>query len=1169
MFHHIPASKLTKFTIVESGKSSINFQNKTMKKNEVFPKGERGFVPLGKILKIMKVLSFVMLVFVMHVSARSYSQNTKFSMSLQNVTIKKVLGRIEDQSEYRFLYSDSKIDVEKYVDVDFNNETVENILQKVFTGSNVQFKIVGRQIVLSNINESISEQQKKSISGKVTDSTGALLPGVSVVIKGTTNGTITDQNGKYQLANVADNAILSFSFVGMKTQDVAVSGLTTINITLIEESVGIEEVVAVGYGVQKKSDLTGSIASVKSDAIENLPVRSITEALQGRVAGVMVNKSSGKPGSSSEIIIRGVGSINGLNPIFIIDGVNRGNNVNYNPKDVESIEIIKDASAAAIYGAQAAGGVVLITTKKGVLNQKAVVDVSSNVGVRQITKSYDMLETVPYIKARQAVGDNYALWNDPSSLPNTNWFDEVFQTGVEQSHNISIKGGTEKISYYVSGGYENEEGIQKNNKWERYSIRANSDYKLNKKFTFGTRIYATKILERPYTVDIPWRTLPYMAVYNADGSFASVPKEVEFSGGNPVANIAYAHLKNGSGMLASDLYFDWEILNGLHFINTGSAGLSAGYNDSFTQADNLRRSATAESYTKSSSYSESYTLTSTLNYAKIFARKHDFKIMLGYEIKNSNSSSLSATANSFPVPVAESFALSTNTNKTASGSLGYGRFLSQFGRINYAYNNRYLLTANIRRDGSPKFGPKNRWGVFPSVSVGWKLNEEPFFKTLGAGWVTAVKPRLSWGILGNDAALSDFSYVNSYKTVTLHSFDEVNSVAGYNSIKVVNEDIKWEEIHTINGGIDLSLFNSKLSVSAEYYDRKTKDMIYNLPIPWSAGIGENNNTTSTMPVNIGSIDNKGWEFSATYRDKAGDFNYSISANISHNTNKVINLGLPTAYIYSGTGSYPFSGTSPFKTVNGQPVGKIYGFKTSGLIKDQAQIDALNQNAKAKYTASTGKDASSIYYFKKLTGPGDLLFTDIDGDGRITDSDRTFIGNPWPKLQYGANIYVDWKNIDLTIDLVGVYGLDVFNCVKSNEQSFAQDYQSTNKIFNSSFSFDNGLTDQPAIGRIDPSTNKFVKDPNLNYSSYSDYFVEDGSYLKVKNICIGYTLPKGLLSQFKIDKVRIYVSGQNLFTFTKFTGLDPEFSNDVKNHGLYTQSTYPQTKLYSIGFDLSF
>ena len=472
-----------------------------MKKNG-FQK-DRWWSVLIKTLMIMNLSIFILCLTVFSVAAsETYSQKTKLSLSIHDANIEDVLKSIEDQSEFRFFYTE-KPSVENKISVDCEKKTIGEVLEGIFKGTDIAYRIVGRQIALyRNTSEPsvFQAEQQKSISGKVTDSSGGALPGVTVVVKGTTNGSITDANGRYSLANIPANATLQFSFVGMKMQEIAVGNKTTINVTLAEETVGIEEVVAIGYGVQKKSDLTGSITSVKADQIKNLPVRSISEALQGRIAGVMINKSSGRPGASSEIIIRGVGSINGLSPLFIIDGVSRGNNVNYNPKDVESIEVIKDASAAAIYGAQAAGGVVLITTKKGSFNQKTEVDVSSDFGVRQITKSYNMLETVPYIKARQAIGDNYSLWSDPASLPNTNWFKELFRTGTEQSHMISIRGGTEKVSYYVSGGYENEEGIEKKNEWERFSFRANSDFKLSKHFTLGTRIYATKIMDNPYTV---------------------------------------------------------------------------------------------------------------------------------------------------------------------------------------------------------------------------------------------------------------------------------------------------------------------------------------------------------------------------------------------------------------------------------------------------------------------------------------------------------------------------------------------------------------------------------------------------------------------------------------------------------------------------------------------
>ena len=532
--------------------------------------------------------------------------------------------------------------------------------------------------------------------------------------------------------------------------------------------------------------------------------------------------------------------------------------------------------------------------------------------------------------------------------------------------------------------------------------------------------------------------------------------------------------------------------------------------------------------------------------------------MAGYEVRNSHSAGLSAQASGFPVSVAESFALSTNSNKSASGGLSYGSFLSQFGRLNYSYDNKYILTANIRRDGSPKFGPQNRWGVFPSVSAGWKINEEGFFNS---SFFDLLKPRISWGILGNDNALSNFMYQPSYQQVTTHSFDEVSSIGGFNSIKVVNEAIKWEEIHSTDIGIDIAILEGKVTVNADYYWRNTKDMIYNLSIPLSSGIGGVNRNPSLMPVNIGSILNKGWELSANYRNKLGDLNFSISGNISHNENKVLDLGLPTAYIYSG-GAWPLSSnSSPFITENGQPVGQLYGFIVDGIIQSQAEIDGLNQ-------AASDFAGQTVYYNHQYTGPGDLRYRDLDGDGRITAEDRTVIGNPWPKLQYGFNLSMDWRGIDLNATIIGISGRDVMNDVKAFQQNFQQDFQSTYDIFNASFFLDNGLTDQPRLGLYDPSgSGAYIEDPSKNYRNYSSYFVEDGSYMKIKNISIGYSFPRSILDKVGMENLRIYMSGQNLFTFTKFTGLDPEFSNDVKNHGQYNISTYPQTKLISFGLEL--
>lgn len=1008
-----------------------------------------------------------------------------------------------------------------------------------------------------------------NVSGRVNDENGKGLPGVNVTEKGTTNGTTSDADGNYRLSVAGASSVLVFSFLGYTPQERAVGSTTTLDVNLVPDVKSLSEVVVVGYGTQKKSDLTGSISSVKADEIKNLPVRSVVEALQGRAAGVMVNKDSGRPGSGSQIIIRGVGSINGLNPLFVIDGVPRGNSTSFNPRDVESIEIIKDASAAAIYGAQAAGGVVLITTKRGSYDQKTNINFSSNTGVRQIARSYDMLQTPDYIRARRGIGQDYGLWNN-ANLPNTNWFDELFQNGMEQTYMLSVSGGTSKAKYYLSGGYEREDGIQKENFWERFSLRVNADYKLSKRFTFGHQLYLYKVRENPATRNVPWRTLPYMAVRNADGTWAKVPSEVEFSGDNDVAALAFMHRKSGNIGLDANLYFDWEIIDGLNFRTTAGAGLGASFDDNFTEKNDLKRTATVESYSKSSNYSESYVLSSQLTYGRVFGGKHDVKIMAGYEIRNSFSSGLNATASGFPVQVAESFGLSTNPNKTAGGALGYGALLSQFGRINYVLSDKYLFSANVRRDGSPKFGPANRWGVFPSVSAGWKINEEAFFQSLNGTVITLLKPRISWGILGNDAAIGNFAYLPSYQQVQQHSFDETNIIGGFNSTKVVNEKIKWEEIHTVNVGLDVNLFRDKLSLSAEYYKRDTRNMLYNLPTPLSSGIANFNSGTSTMPVNVGKIANKGWELTATFRDTKGGLTYNVSGNISHNRNNVVDLGLPTAYIYSGSLDF-MSGNSPFKTVNGQPIGQVYGLMVEGLIQSQAEMDALNGTATQKaLEAGTIKPGQVAYYNHQYTGAGDFKYTDLNGDGKINDNDRTFIGNPWPKFQYGFNLQLGWKGFDLMAQIIGVAGRDVINGVKIFEQSFQQDYQSTYGIFNASYFQGNGLTDQPRLGLTDPANpKKFILDPSRNYSWYSSYYVEDGSYLKIKNLALGYTVPASVTNRLKMNRIRVYVTGQNLITFTKFTGLDPEFSNDVKNHGLYGISMYPQTRLFSAGLELGF
>jgi TonB-linked SusC/RagA family outer membrane protein len=589
---------------------------------------------------------------------------------------------------------------------------------------------------------------------------------------------------------------------------------------------------------------------------------------------------------------------------------------------------------------------------------------------------------------------------------------------------------------------------------------------------------------------------------------------------------------------------------------------SNGFYDNFTEENLLGRSPTDETYNKNFGIYQYYTSTTTATYQKLFANKHDFSIMVGYEVKKGLGSNLSSLATDFPVQVSQSFNLSTNPNKTANGTLSdYGQYLSQFSRLNYVFDNRFLFSANIRRDGSPKFGPEHRYGIFPSVAFGWKMQNERFFKNLNLNSINVFKPRISWGILGNESTLGNYLYQPVYSPVISNSMDGQTAVRGYNNVKIVNKDIKWEEIKTFDVGLDLEMFKNRLSFTADYYDRETSNMIYYLPVPQSSGIIPFNYwDTPSMPINIGKISNKGYEIAISFKDSKGNFRYNIGGNISHNSNQMVDLGVKSA-IYAGSASVLFSGTSPFKTINGQPIGQIYGYKVDGIIQNQAEVDALNANAATI-------NGEGTYYNNPLTSPGDLKFRDIDGNGTITEGDLTYIGNPWPKLQYGFNIDMGWKGFDLSAQIVGIAGRDVLNIVKSFEQSFKQDFQSTYQIFGASNYLGNGITDQPRFGTTDAHGN-YITDPNGNYRLYSSYLVEDGSYLKVKNITIGYSIPASVLSKIKIDQFRIFLTAQNLLTLTKFSGLDPEFSNDPMNYGLYDINYYPQTRLYSAGIEIRF
>jgi len=1121
---------------------------------------------LKKLIMELKIAFLIILVSVSNALAiPTYSQVAKVSLDMKNTSLEKVMDEIESQSEFYFIFNQKQIDVNRVVDIQEDNKLITDILPELFKGTNVNYLIFDKKILLTTdplensllAFESGIGSQQKQITGTVTAKDGSPIPGVNIVITGTTHGAITDIDGKYTIEVPQGSKSLTFSFIGMEPQEISIGTLIQINVTLSESAIGLNEVVVVGYGTQKKSDLTGTITSIKSETLKDLPVKSLAEAIQGQAAGVYVTKGSGEPGVGSDIIIRGAGSINGLAPLYIVDGVASGTGNNFNMSDVESIEILKDASSAAIYGVEAAGGVILVTTKHGKSGEKMHVDFNAYYGSRSAVNLPSLLNSADYIKARKVLGVDNASW-DNSTL-NTNWISEVYQPATEQKYDLSLSGGNEKSTYYISAGYLKEDGIRRNNWFERYNLRMNSDHKLSDNFTIGQYLYLSKTKNNPVgdTYGIPYRSIPLMAVYDPTrvGGWAAVPDG--FQGGNPVGDAEVHVYNNNDWNIEGNFFADWKIIKGLDLRATGSGSMNGSDNSNFNLLyDYGILKNDIPKLEKYLSRNELIKGDLVLTFDRTFG-KHDIKAMVGWEGAKSNGTDIDASASGFPVYPMPSFNTSTQNvnNRYATADYGVGTSLSQFGRLNYNYAEKYLLQATVRRDGTNKFIGKNQYGIFPSVSAAWKISEESFLKDK-IDWLSNLKIRAGWGVLGSIGSVGDFIYQSAYQSYNVTSYDGVNAVTGWAISNFANSDIRWEKVTTKNLGFDFGFLKNKLSLAVEIYDKQTSDMIYTIALPPSSGQGYYNGGGYGATINIGKISNRGLEFEGVWKDKIGEFSYSVGANASFNKNKVIQIGDKGALIYQGGATWLSSSIS--RTEDGYPMGQFYGYKVDGIFKTDADAAASAQpNAKA----------------------GDLIYRDINGfdangnltgkpDGKIDDADKTYIGNPWPKCYYGINISVAFKGFDLKAFFQGQAGVDLFNATKGIRDNFYADWNTTSEIFNTSNFGNNVITNLPSVYQTS-STGEILPDPNGNYKNVSSFFVENGSYLKLKDLQLGYTLPANVSKRIGLSLVRIYLEASNLFTITKYTGLDPELGGGVTGRGIETDGMYPTTRFISLGLNLSF
>lgn len=1023
--------------------------------------------------------------------------------------------------------------------------------------------------------------QNRTISGTVkSEADDELLIGVSVKVKEAPGGTITDAQGRYTL-QAKSGQTLVFSYIGFRTLEVKIDKQKSIDVSLREDTKMLDEVVVVGYGTMKRSDLTGSVVSVSADDIKKTVVTSLDQALQGRAAGVSVTQNSGAPGGGISVSIRGINSLNGNEPLYVIDGVaisgQTGNNSSVlssiNPSDIVSMEILKDASATAIYGSRASNGVVLITTRQGEAG-KTRLSYEGYVGVQQLPNRLDVLNLREYAEYQNLRAEVLGWgareeFKDPSLLgEGTNWQKEIFRSALMHNHQINITGGNENAKFSLTGGYLNQDGIAIGSSFERFSVRMNADAKITKWLTIGLRASGSRT-QQVNTVDngdiisTAIRQLPEVPAKNPDGSWGTQQENIYgtyFS--NPVAEALMRENYDKGTQLYVNLFADINIWKGLSF-HTEYGG-SYNYNNhyQFTPSYDYGLYNQQSSSSRNASNGSNYSFKNYFTYNAKFG-KHDFSLMAGHEAQENTWENLSGSRSDFFLnSVHELDAGDALTAKNGS-SKSSGAIESYFGRFNYSFDDRYLLTATLRSDGSSNFGPNNRWGTFPSVAVAWKIKNEAFLKNVTA--IDNLKLRFGWGAVGNQSA---GSYAYGVAMASATSIWGTGFYAG----NYANANLKWEETQAYNIGLDVNLLGNRIEFIAEAYYKNTDNLLMQAALP------DYVNSIIRAPwVNAGAMVNKGMEFTLnTVNIDSRDFFWKTGITLSFNKNEVTRLYTETAGIqgYVGSETYTYS-------LVGEPVGQFYGYKVIGMFKDEG--DFYQKDSKGEFRLNEKGERIPVALPKGKSMKeneiwvGDYIFEDKDNNGVIDEKDRSFLGNPEPKFNYGINNYFSYKGFDLNIFINGVYGNKIFNSLRkwyTNPMNNSGMLKETIGIARVELIDPEGPADISNVRVSNPAQAKVQRitanDANDN-NRMSDRFIEDGSYLRIKNISLGYTFPRSWLEKIGIENLRIYANVQNAFTFTKYKGYDPEigaYNQNVLTRGI-DNARYPSQRIYTFGLNLGF
>ncbi|RIJ50456.1 SusC/RagA family TonB-linked outer membrane protein [Maribellus luteus] len=1107
-----------------------------------------------KMLKIMKLTVFLMLVsFVGVFASETYSQTTKLSLKVEKISLEEFLIRIEDQSEFRFFYT-GNIDIDKRVSGEFKNKNIIEILDDIKEEAGIHYEVMGKQIILSpeNMNAKVkSIQQQKSVSGRVTDEKGEPLPGVTVLFKGTTNGTVTSFNGEYTLTDVTEGTVLQFSFVGMTMQEVVVGAQVSINVVMVANAIDIDEVVAVGYGVIKKSDLTGAVSAIKEDEFNAGVNGSIEQLVAGKVAGVQISQYSAEPGGGISVRVRGVTSVNaGNDPLYVIDGLpvdnssmfsgggaaSVGRNQARNPlnslntNDIESIEILKDASATAIYGARGANGVILITTKKGKQGQTTI-NYNINLGVQSVKDRYDLLTSQEYMKVinELSVAEGKGTIFSPSdmaSIAGTDWQDQIFRTALIQEHNLSATAGDDNTTFFASFNYFNQEGVIKNTGIEKYIGRINLEQKIGEKTQIGINLN-TSLINDNNSIDNSgdneaggplYAALlydPTEPVYDENGEL-TISSNLTVQ--NPIRLVKGISSKNVTNRTFGTAYIEYNVSDNLQAKLNFGTDRATSRRDIYNSRLTFHGSGTGGLANIATLERSNVLLEYTMTYTKPIGQNNNLTVLGGTTYQSFSSRHFVGDISGFPADdlLTNNFSLGNTDNDMLYSGRSENKLLSYLARVNYSIANKYLLTASFRADGSSRFGKNNQYGYFPSFAGAWKLSEEDFIPDLFYN----LKLRASWGQIGNES-IGNYEFLTTLSPGDSYAVVNNSIVRGIEPSRVANPDLKWETTEQTDIGLDVAFFDGRISFTGDYFIKYTKDMLYNLPMPQSTGFG-------SRRANIGKMKNNGIEFLLnTINIKTNRLEWSSSLNFTSIKNRVESLG----GLNDVVGRYSI-------IREGEPLNAYYGYHVLGLFQEGDDI-----------AGSAQPDAL----------PGHPKFEDVNDDKKIDTKDLQIIGKPYADFIFGLQNSISYDRFQLDIFIQGQYGADLIN------QNLVESLYPKN--------FRRNRITTTALDRWTPE-NTNAKWPSGVFSddyggnrTTNSLTVQDASFIRLKNVQLSYDIP---VSRIKfMSSAKVFITGQNLLTISNYIGSDPEANANGGGSARIDISGYPPAQTWSFGARFSF